>query len=198
MNAYEKAYLAHHGIKGMKWGIRRYQTESGELTDAGKRRYGQGNKVYNKFLTKLPTTKGQMRRDVRKMRRNMIKDTYKETFSNDPALRKIDAKLLGPVGGAARLASRFNKEGFKNSMNRNKQVAKGYKSYMEGTYGDTYKKQKRRQIARAATAGAALAAIGGAAIAGSVAKKKQDPNLKYKMSRDDKKMYKQYKQMGMI
>ena len=35
----EHDYLAHHGIKGMKWGIRRYQNEDGTLTAAGKRRY---------------------------------------------------------------------------------------------------------------------------------------------------------------
>ena len=32
--------LYHHGIKGMKWGIRRYQNEDGSLTAAGKKRYG--------------------------------------------------------------------------------------------------------------------------------------------------------------
>lgn len=32
-------YLKHHGIKGMKWGIRRYQNKDGTLTAAGKRRY---------------------------------------------------------------------------------------------------------------------------------------------------------------
>ena len=31
--------LYHHGIKGQKWGIRRYQNEDGSLTDAGKKRY---------------------------------------------------------------------------------------------------------------------------------------------------------------
>lgn len=31
--------LKHHGILGMKWGIRRYQNEDGSLTEAGKRRY---------------------------------------------------------------------------------------------------------------------------------------------------------------
>lgn len=32
-------YLMHHGIKGMKWGVRRYQNEDGTLTEAGKARY---------------------------------------------------------------------------------------------------------------------------------------------------------------
>lgn len=31
--------LYHHGIKGMKWGIRRYQSKDGSLTTAGKKRY---------------------------------------------------------------------------------------------------------------------------------------------------------------
>lgn len=33
-------YLAHHGIKGQKWGIRRFQNPDGSLTELGKRRYG--------------------------------------------------------------------------------------------------------------------------------------------------------------
>ncbi len=32
--------LYHHGIKGQKWGIRRFQNEDGSLTEAGKERYG--------------------------------------------------------------------------------------------------------------------------------------------------------------
>ena len=38
----EKYYneLYHHGITGMKWGVRRYQNKDGSLTNAGKRRYG--------------------------------------------------------------------------------------------------------------------------------------------------------------
>lgn len=31
--------LYHHGIKGMKWGVRRFQRKDGSLTSAGKKRY---------------------------------------------------------------------------------------------------------------------------------------------------------------
>lgn len=32
-------YLIHFGIKGMRWGVRRYQNKDGSLTPAGKKRY---------------------------------------------------------------------------------------------------------------------------------------------------------------
>lgn len=36
----ENNSLSHWGIKGMKWGRRRYQNSDGSLTPAGKKRYG--------------------------------------------------------------------------------------------------------------------------------------------------------------
>ena len=46
MKPYEKPlspqeYLMHYGVKGMKWGVRRYQNKDGTLTKAGKERYSQ-------------------------------------------------------------------------------------------------------------------------------------------------------------
>ena len=35
------AELYHHGIKGQKWGIRRFQNKDGSLTKAGEKRYSE-------------------------------------------------------------------------------------------------------------------------------------------------------------
>ena len=44
--SYNDAALYHHGIKGMKWGIRRFQNVDGTLTAEGKKRYGTAEKMY--------------------------------------------------------------------------------------------------------------------------------------------------------
>lgn len=36
-------YICHHGIKGMRWGIRRYQNPDGTLTDLGRKRLGMND-----------------------------------------------------------------------------------------------------------------------------------------------------------
>ena len=40
-------YLCHHGIKGQKWGIRRFQNPDGTLTVTGKQRYYKDDKTLN-------------------------------------------------------------------------------------------------------------------------------------------------------
>lgn len=39
--------LQHHGIKGQKWGVRRYQNKNGSLTQAGRKRVVQQRETNN-------------------------------------------------------------------------------------------------------------------------------------------------------
>lgn len=53
--------LYHHGVKGQRWGIRRYQYKDGSLTPAGRRRVNKLKEEYTsltgKRLIKKPTPK---------------------------------------------------------------------------------------------------------------------------------------------
>lgn len=44
----DKTYIKHWGIKGQKWGVRRYQNADGSLTPAGKKRYVEVHEDYEK------------------------------------------------------------------------------------------------------------------------------------------------------
>lgn len=59
--------LAHYGVKGMKWGVRRYQNKDGSLTSAGRKRYNDDVSKKEK-QDKVETDEERKRR----IRRNVI------------------------------------------------------------------------------------------------------------------------------
>lgn len=71
--------LEHHGIKGMRWGVRRYQNKNGSLTNAGKKRYDRdvrenlGKKKDNRIDTSNPDPNRWVREDLE--RKKKIVDT---------------------------------------------------------------------------------------------------------------------------
>lgn len=68
----ENNTLRHWGIKGMKWGVRRYQNKDGTLTDAGKKRYDRdirennAKKKDNRIVIDGPDADRWVKEDIRR------------------------------------------------------------------------------------------------------------------------------------
>ena len=82
---YSPNYLAHYGVLGMKWGVRRYQNADGTLTEAGKKRY-INEYTYGYRLT----DKGEKK--YRNARGKAYYKTIRKTSLEDPITRKFVEK----------------------------------------------------------------------------------------------------------
>ena len=73
--------LNHHGILGMKWGVRRYQNPDGSLTAAGKRRMEKkdakwAHKNYNKIVSK---TKKSVSKELNQYASQLLREPSSRT-----------------------------------------------------------------------------------------------------------------------
>lgn len=55
-----KNYIEHHGIKGQRWGVRRYQNLDGTLTDAGRAHYGTGVTINKELKDRMDKYAGEI------------------------------------------------------------------------------------------------------------------------------------------
>lgn len=119
--------LYHHGVKGMRWGVRRYQNKDGTLTEEGKNRYGTALDLYQE-QAKTYNEKGikaQKRANTvaKAVWAGLGIRTVGAYVLYETGAEAVGTMLAGPVGGLALSALAYY-----YSYNRGKQFVNQWKS----------------------------------------------------------------------
>ena len=86
-------YLAHHGIMGMKWGVRRYQNKDGTYTAKGKKRRNEKRPTYNVSPRKLKKNMKYM--DDKELQRSINRvNMQRQVKSFNPSIASRGEKAL--------------------------------------------------------------------------------------------------------
>lgn len=130
---YTEDELAHHGILGQKWGIRRFETEGGHLTALGKKRY-DGNPVTEKEKKQFADAQNNL---------SKAKAEYRETVNKyGSSSKRADRDKVDRATGMYELRKRQAKDAKTQIQmdHRKKEAGKREQSLVE-----KYKKQGMSQ-----------------------------------------------------
>lgn len=100
--------MYHHGVKGMKWGVRRYQNADGSLTAAGQKRYDRdirennAKKKENRAIIDGPDPKRWVTEDLDRSKQvvdahsDLVKELKKleQTTTPKPTTKRLDLSKM--------------------------------------------------------------------------------------------------------
>ena len=117
--------LQHHGIKGQKWGIRRFQNKDGSLTPAGRKRQKQDNGPIHEDYSKSHDSKSVKSMSDKELRDrinrlNMERQYAQLTATEKSIGRKIVSEVLLNVGKelAKEYLKNYAKKGIEEALKR--------------------------------------------------------------------------------
>lgn len=132
---YYSTELYHHGVKGMKWGVRKYQNADGTLTAAGKKRYAvgeDGRKDKYNFVDRYRASR-RYEKQARKERVSNFKKEFKQGHIGKATSNILGQRALATMSKANRdyynelsahsktkLGAQLNKTRSKNAEERRK------------------------------------------------------------------------------
>ena len=85
--------LYHHGVKGQKWGVRRYQNKDGSLTKLGELRAEHDASRLAKARSKYNTTKSPKHKEKVNRLLTKFKKKYANTSISD--IKMVDSEYKG-------------------------------------------------------------------------------------------------------
>ena len=104
----EQEYLEHYGILGMKWGVRRFETKNGHLTEAGKKRYEKGpSGVYEKIRTGTAKPAKSIAKKI-KLTKEEARSRYSKMLEEKAVKREVKKELKQTSKSISRLKKAVN------------------------------------------------------------------------------------------
>jgi len=172
--------IAHHGIKGQKWGTRRWQNEDGSLTPAGREHY---------YGTKSSGQSANGRSNAGKTIKVITKGTGKAV----KATAKGAATVVKGTGKAVKATAKGAATVVKGTGKAVKATAKGAATVVKGTGKAVKVAGKAAKIA----VNASVVATKGAVKAVSTAKKMHDKHVQNKKNKKLEKTNKRNREIVM-
>jgi len=87
----DDSYLAHHGTRGQKWGVRNYQNSDGSLTPLGRIHYGVGE-ARKKLSAKTDQAKEAVKKKIKPSTEDLQEQYNRELDKNEQKRLKMAIK----------------------------------------------------------------------------------------------------------
>ena len=142
----DNVYLVHHGTKGMKWGIRRYQNKDGSLTPAGKKRYDREMKKLREEEAAIKTREATKAKLAKLEAKRQDLDARKKALDSEPEQNTAESKSKTTIAKPSKPEKRKKIKDMSTeelrAMKERLQLEKDYKDLLKSTRQESMSKGK--------------------------------------------------------